>query len=134
MAPPQKNGGSAAESLKNVLGEIAQIATMPDADPKFFTTLQQAITQYLRQQGQPTGPQTGQGPGGPGQPPPGMGPMPPGAGPQAPPPGPPGLGGGAAGLSATGKIGAPGNQAGPTGGAMPPTNPDELRRILGQGQ
>jgi hypothetical protein len=133
MPPGAKQGQSANDILKNIVGELAQAATMPDADPQFFQKVIAAITQQLRQSGNPQAPGPGNGPGGPGAPPPGMPPMPPGAGAQPPPPGPPGLGGGQAGLSVTGKIGAPGNQPGPTGGAMPPTNPDELRRILGQG-
>lgn len=131
--PPQGKGTTAADGLKSILGEIAQLAALPDADPKFFTQIQMAITQHLRSAGQG---QPGQGQGQPGQGPMGQPPMgqpQPGMGgpPQAagPPPPSPGMGGGFGGASVTGQIARPG---GPNG-APPVTSPDELRRILQQG-
>lgn len=109
----KQSGASMTDGLSKMLGQLAQMATFPDADLDFLTKLQMAITQYLRSSG-------GQGPmdpnaqqGQPGQPG-----MPPGAPPSnVPPP------------SAT--PGAPGGMAGGGMMGMGMPNPDELRRMLG---
>lgn len=109
-----KAGGTFIESLRNTLGDLAQIAAMPDADLEFIVKLQGVITQFIRQQAMATvgGPPTEAPPGGEaaGAPAEG-GPSSPGLG---PPPAPPGI--------------APGGGAGMAGMGTP--NPDELRRVM----
>lgn len=127
----QAKAQTAADILRGALGDIAMASAMPDADPQFFTQLQQAITNYLRKSGQPTGPQPGQGPNAqPGQ---GMG-QPSGA-PQPAPnmPPRPGMGGGFGGASVTGGMSAPPGSAQSPGGPQGMPNADELRRLLSQG-
>lgn len=93
-----------AESLNKLVGQIAQMMTMPDADLQFLTQLQMQITDYVRNsQAQAAQPQSAV-PGGAG------GPMP--------------MGGGGVGASPP---------AGMMGGASmgaPMPNMDELTRML----
>lgn len=103
------------EGLRKINGELSDLKFTPDADVPFLIHLETEILQYLKG---PIDNADAQGlsqiPSGPGQPP---GPaLPPqaGPGPLTPPGGAPG---------------APGLSAGP--GAI---NPDELRRVLSQGQ
>lgn len=82
--PPQKAHETAEDSLKKILGDIAQMSILPDADPQFVQQLQQMVTDHLRQVGSATpggmaapggGPSGGGAPSGPplgAQPPPGM--------------------------------------------------------------
>ena len=110
MTTPKGAGGqhqSMIDGLQKMLGELAQMQALPDADVDFLSQLQQVIVGRVR-----AGLQGSQGAGGqPGQP--GQPPGPPG-GPQQPSPSP--MGGPAMGLSQTG-AGAP--------------NMDELSRVLG---
>lgn len=119
-----------AEALRGVLGNIADMKTMPDADIGYLTNLETMILGYLRapfeasQQangmspaGNPSNPAMGGMPGAmPGIAPPGMGPSGPmmGGMPGGQPLAPPGPR-------------VPGIMNGPS---MP--NPDELRRIFGK--
>lgn len=103
-----KGAGTFVDSLRNILGDLAQIASEPDADLQFTVQLQGVITQYIRQRMMDTiGPPGGEGAdvaagGAPGSP--GLG----------PPPASQGI--------------APGGGAGMTGMGTP--NPDELRRVM----
>ena len=116
------------EGLQNVLRDISQMKTMPDANLDFLVNLETSILAFLRkpmedlmsQQGQAQG-AAGGGSTAPGAPA-GMSPM----GPMGPPMGPNGVQGGP---SFAGQ-GVPGMATG-TGGTIPP---DELRRLLQQGQ
>lgn len=88
----QAKTNTMSEALSGLLGQVAQMATLPDADMAFVTQLQQMIVQKLRS-GMPN-PHAGGMPGRPGAagPPPGLGGgpgagMPPGLAPQGPPPG-----------------------------------------------
>lgn len=105
-----KSGGTFTEALKNILGDLAQIAALPDADLQFTVQLQGVITQFIRQQAMNTigapGAQ-GENAGAPA----GGGPSSPGLG---PPPAPAGI--------------APGGGSGMAGMGTP--NADELRRVL----
>ena len=108
--PSIKSGGTFVDALRNLLGDLAQISTMPDADLQFTVQLQGVITQFIRQQALDTlGP-----PGGAGAnagPEAGGAPSTPGLG---PPPAPTGI--------------EPGGGAGMAGMGTP--NPDELRRVM----
>lgn len=110
-----KAGGTFVESLRNTLGDLAQIATMPDADLQFIVQLQGIITQFIRQQAMatlgPPGGAPGGAPGGEAGAQAGGAPSQPGLG---PPPAPQGI--------------APGGGAGMAGMGTP--NPDELRRVM----
>ena len=103
-----KSSTNYIEALKNVAGDLAQIAAMPDADLEFTTQLQGVIIQFIRQQAMNTiGPPGGENAG----PEAGGAPSQPGLG---PPPAPAGI--------------APGGGAGMAGMGTP--NPDELRRVM----
>ena len=103
-----KGAGTYVDGLRNILGNLAQLSSEPDADLQFNVQLQGVITQYIRQRmtatvGAPGGDAAGAEAGGaPGQP--GLG----------PPPAPAGI--------------APGGGAGMAGMGTP--NPDELRRVM----
>lgn len=102
-----------AEGLQALVGTIASMKALPDADMEFLTNLETMVLNKLKEPVRQMAGQMDQvGPGGPPMgPPPGMG-----GPPMMPPP-----------------MGAPGGP--PTGVRMgsPMGNPDELRRLLGGG-
>lgn len=110
------------EALKKMMTQAAQIGTLPDADMEFVTALQMQIRDQILKQTQSLANMGGGGLGGqmaPPPPPPDMGmgmpmdiPMP-----------PPEVSGGM----------GPGGGQGLPGLAVPPPNPDELRRLLAIG-
>jgi hypothetical protein len=122
---PLSGGRSFAEGLKSILGNLAQLGALPDADMNVISQLQQAIVAVIRA-GSP-GDQAAMAARGAGGPPPGAG-APPGAGGPpggAPPMGPPSP-------PAAGGMAGPGA---PMGGLAPnPGNMDEIRRMLTAGR
>lgn len=115
-----RSANTMSEVLQQILGELSQAKLAPDADIEFLLTIETQILQKLRQPVQDAMQSSGLS-GQPGQPPQqdpgaGMGGMPGGmpGGMQGAPPAAPGV----AGLRTS--PGAP--------------NPDELRRLLTQGQ
>lgn len=113
----QAQASGVVDGLRNILGELSKLSTMPDAHPEFFPKIIQAIQGHLKELQNPQAAHMGAGGPGGMQPPPGMPPRP-----------NPGMGGGFGGASVTGGMSAPAGGPGAGGGAMP--NPDELRRML----
>ena len=118
----QQGQGTFKDGLTRILGEIAQLAGLPDANQQAVVALQQVIHKIMAMPA-PQG-QGGQGPMG-GQPPMQGGGM-------APQPGMAGAMPGMARPMPGGGIGGMGGFGGASmGNAMP--NPDELRRVLAAG-
>jgi hypothetical protein len=105
----QQSSQSMNDGLQKMLGELAQMQALPDADVDFLSQMQQVIVGKIRSM---LGPPGGGTAGAPGGAQPGMGQ------PAQPTPAP--MGGPAMGLSATGG-----------GGMNPQPNMDELSRVLG---